>query len=281
MANIDSREENNNFCAIQFDYFRGMEAEQYSFYRVPKVLFTAECFQTLSCEAKVLYGLMLDRMSLSIKNRWLDGEDRVYIIFTVDEVAELMNCGTQKAVKLMKELDEDRYRHTQGVMYTSAALAMRYGADLKKALLAGLLHDCAKCIPGHTKIKMCEKYNLEISEIERKNPSLLHAKLGAYLAKDKYDIEDEEILMAIRSHTTGRPGMSLLEKIVYIADYMEPGRKELPNMMDVRHLAFEDIDKCLYRILRDSLVYLKAQDMPIDQTTEETYQYYNELYSKH
>ena len=61
---------------------------------------------------------------------------------------------------------------------------------------------------------------------------------------------------------------------------MEPGRKELPNMMDVRHLAFEDIDKCLYRILRDSLVYLKAQDMPIDQTTEETYQYYNELYSK-
>ena len=75
---------------------------------------------------------------------------------------------------------------------------------------------------------MCEKYNLEISEIERKNPSLLHAKLGAYLAKDKYDIEDEEILMAIRSHTTGRPGMSLLEKIVYIADYMEPGRKELP-----------------------------------------------------
>ena len=183
--------------------------------------------------------------------------------------------------KLMKELDEDRYRHTQGVMYTSAALAMRYGADLKKALLAGLLHDCAQCIPGHTKIKMCEKYNLEISEIERKNPSLLHAKLGAYLAKDKYDIEDEEILMAIRSHTTGRPGMSLLEKIVYIADYMEPGRKELPNMMDVRHLAFEDIDKCLYRILRDSLVYLKAQNMPIDQTTEETYQYYNELYSKH
>ena len=102
--------------------------------------------------------------------------------------------------KLMKELDEDRYRHTQGVMYTSAALAMRYGADLKKALLAGLLHDCAKCIPGHTKIKMCEKYNLEISEIERKNPSLLHAKLGAYLAKDKYDIEDEEILMPNVSH---------------------------------------------------------------------------------
>lgn len=92
---------------IQFDYFTGMEAEQYSFYRVPKVLFTEQCFKALSCEAKVLYGLMLDRMSLSIKNRWLDSEDRVYIIFTVEEIAELMNCGTQKAVKLVKELDSN------------------------------------------------------------------------------------------------------------------------------------------------------------------------------
>ena len=92
---------------IQFDYYRGMEAEQYTFYRIPKVLFTAECFKSLSCEAKVLYGLLLDRMSLSIKNRWFDEEDRVYIIFTVEEIMELMCCKTQKAVKLMKELDSD------------------------------------------------------------------------------------------------------------------------------------------------------------------------------
>lgn len=93
---------------IQFDYYRGMEAEQYSFYRVPKILFTAECFKELSCEAKVLYGLLLDRMSLSIKNHWLDEEERVYIIFTVEEIAELLNCGTQKAVKLLKELDSEK-----------------------------------------------------------------------------------------------------------------------------------------------------------------------------
>ena len=93
---------------VQFEYFRGMEAEQYSFYRVPKVLFTAECFKSLSCEAKVLYGLLLDRMSLSIKNRWFDEEDRVYIVFTVEEIAELLNCGTQKAVKLLKELDMEK-----------------------------------------------------------------------------------------------------------------------------------------------------------------------------
>ena len=93
---------------IQFDYFHGMEAEQYSFYRIPKMLFTVECFRSLSCEAKILYGLMLDRMGLSIKNRWFDEEDRVYIVFTVEEIAELMDCGMQKAVKLVKELDADK-----------------------------------------------------------------------------------------------------------------------------------------------------------------------------
>ena len=93
---------------LQFDYFRGMEAEQYSFYRVPKVLFTAECFKSLSCEAKVLYGLMLDRISLSIKNRWLDEEDRVYIVFTVEETMELLGCSRQKAVKSIAELDVEK-----------------------------------------------------------------------------------------------------------------------------------------------------------------------------
>lgn len=86
----------------------GWKRNSIVFYRVPKVLFTAECFKSLSCEAKVLYGLMLDRMSLSIKNRWFDEEDRVYIIFTVEEIAVLLNCGTQKAVKLMKELDDNQ-----------------------------------------------------------------------------------------------------------------------------------------------------------------------------
>ena len=90
---------------IIFDYYRGVEAEQYSFYRIPKMLFTDTIFQDLSCEAKVLYGLMLDRMSLSLKNHWMDEEERVYIIFTVNNICDLMNCGTQKAVRLLKELD--------------------------------------------------------------------------------------------------------------------------------------------------------------------------------
>lgn len=90
---------------ISFDYFRGLGAEQYSFFRVPKVLFTEGCFSDLSCEAKVLYGLMLDRMGLSLKNRWIDEEERVYIIFTVREIMGLMGCRTQKVAKLLDELD--------------------------------------------------------------------------------------------------------------------------------------------------------------------------------
>lgn len=178
--------------------------------------------------------------------------------------------------KLKKELDKERYEHTLGVMYTACALAMCHGADMDQALLAGLLHDCAKCIPSAKKIKLCQKYHLEVTDIERSNPSLLHAKLGAFLAKKKYHITNQEILNAIKSHTTGKPAMTLLEKIIYIADYMEPGRPELPNMSEVRKLAFQDIDECLYRILEDSLVYLKGRDLPIDTMTEKTYQYYKQ-----
>jgi predicted HD superfamily hydrolase involved in NAD metabolism len=179
--------------------------------------------------------------------------------------------------KLAKELDKERYDHTLGVMYTSASLAMCHGANLEHALYAGVLHDCAKCIPGAEKLKLCKKYHLEVSEIEKANPSLLHAKLGAYLAENKYGIVDPDILNAIASHTTGRPGMSLLEKIVYIADYIEPGRTELTNMEEVRKMAYHDIDQCLCRILEDSLTYLKSKNKPIDPMTEQTCHYYKNL----
>lgn len=182
--------------------------------------------------------------------------------------------------KLIAELDKERYEHTLGVMYTAASMAMCHGADVEQALLAGLLHDCAKCIPGENKIKMCEKYHLNVSEVERENPSLLHAKLGAFLAAKKYHIEDKEIINAIASHTTGHPHMTLLEKIIYIADYIEPGRPELAYMEEVRHLAFRNIDECLYRILEDSLEYLNRLSKPIDPMTEKTYNYYKAVLMK-
>ena len=180
----------------------------------------------------------------------------------------------------MTELDTERYEHTLGVMYTAASMAMRYDEDVEKALLAGLLHDCAKCISGENKIKLCNKYHLSVSEVEKKNPSLLHAKLGAFLAAKKYHIKDKDVINAIASHTTGCPNMTLLDKIIYIADYIEPGRKELPNMAEVRKLAFTDINECLYRILEDSLVYLSSKNISVDQITDKTYLYYKNKLNK-
>lgn len=182
--------------------------------------------------------------------------------------------------KVKKYLDQDRYEHTLGVMYLCASLAMRYNKDINEAMIAGLLHDCAKCIPSKKKIRLCEKYHLSISESERQNPSLLHAKLGAYLAATKYHVRDQRILDAIICHTTGKPKMTMLDKILYIADYIEPGRKEAPNLPEVRKLAFQDIDACLYLILKDSLSYLHTRNLAIDPMTEKTYLYYKNYLNK-
>ena len=95
---------------------------------------------------------------------------------------------------------------------------MRWDADVNKAYLAGLLHDCAKGMSDDDRLDICKKKGIYVSEVEYDNPSLLHAKVGAYLAKTVYEIDDEEILSAITYHTTGRAEMTLLEKIVFSAD---------------------------------------------------------------
>ena len=91
---------------IQFDYFYGTEAEQFTFYRIPKMLFKDKTFKNISAEAKILYGLMLDRMNLSIKNMWLDDNNRVYIIYTLEDIIDDFGCARQKAAKLLDELDK-------------------------------------------------------------------------------------------------------------------------------------------------------------------------------
>lgn len=92
---------------MKFEYFYGREADQFSFYRIPKILFTDSYFKDLSSDAKVLYGLMLDRMSLSIKNQWFDEKNRAYIYFSIEDIMELLNCGRNKAIKSLQELDEE------------------------------------------------------------------------------------------------------------------------------------------------------------------------------
>lgn len=179
-----------------------------------------------------------------------------------------------------KELDAKRYEHTLGVAYTAAALAMCNDVDLIKAETAGLLHDCAKCFSDDKKISVCRKNNMEINSVESRNPYLLHAKAGYCIAKNKFDIEDQDILNAILNHTTGRPGMSTLEKIIYIADYIEPSRKQAPNLSEVRKLAFQNLDQALLKILTDILSYLESGGGEIDPLTKETYDYYADLLAK-
>lgn len=180
--------------------------------------------------------------------------------------------------RLKKKLTSDRYKHTMGVAHTCQSLAMSLGEDIDRAYIAGLLHDCAKCIPDDIKISKCEKNNIPISDIERKSPYLLHAKLGAYIARKKYLVEDSEILSAIECHTTGKPEMTNLELIVFVADYIEPGRNKAANLEQIRKEAFSDIRLCVYHILRDTLEYLKRKNNPIDDMTEKTYNYYKQFY---
>lgn len=180
--------------------------------------------------------------------------------------------------RLKKELDSYRYQHTLGVMYTAASMAMRYSVDLTDAMLAGLLHDCAKCIPDDEKIRMCEKYQIHLTDIELQNTALIHPKLGAYLAKKEYGVEKSEILDAIAWHTTGHPKMTDLEKIIFIADYIEPGRISAPNLSEIRKISFENLDIAMFRILDDTLLYLAKKGGVIDPATEETYRYYKNIW---
>lgn len=181
--------------------------------------------------------------------------------------------------QLKKKLDKARYEHTKGVMYTAGCLAMAHEFSVDRAMLAGLLHDCAKCIPNDEKIRMCKKNNIHITGVEYESPYLLHAKLGAFLAEKEYGITDPEILHAIKVHTTGEPDMSILDKIIYIADYIEPLRDKTPNLDKVRKLAFKDLDVCMAEILHDTLMYLRSRGGSIDPLTKMTYGFYEQYRS--
>lgn len=182
--------------------------------------------------------------------------------------------------RLKKKLSAKRYRHTLGVAYTAASMAMTYDYDVEKAYLAGLLHDCAKGYDNEKILKLCEKYKLKVRDIERKNPQLLHAKLGSYLARKEYGIYDTEILDAILYHTTGRPDMGMLEKIVYVADYIEPNRKIIPNLDNVRHYAFCDLNKAVLLELESTIQYNKTKAAALDEITLETYHFYASICKK-
>ncbi|MFA9466087.1 MAG: bis(5'-nucleosyl)-tetraphosphatase (symmetrical) YqeK [Velocimicrobium sp.] len=181
---------------------------------------------------------------------------------------------------LEKELSKKRFIHTLSVSSTAACLSMKYGEDIKRARVAGLLHDCAKCLSGDELYSRCMEFGIEVSKTEEHFPYLLHAKLGAYYANTRFGVEDTDILNAIIYHTTGRPNMSLLEKIIYLSDYIEPERKEIPGLNEIRNIVFSDLDQAVYLTLENTLRYLKSQNKnknEIDTMTINAYTYYKEL----
>ncbi len=175
---------------------------------------------------------------------------------------------------VQKELKYARFIHTMGVAGTAASLAARYGESVQKAETAGILHDCAKYMDVDKMETLCRRHGLELSEMEHGNAALLHSKAGSILAETKYGISDTEICLAIRFHTTGRPNMTQLEKIIFVSDYIEPGRDQAPHLEEIRRAAFADLDRALCMILKDTLEFLHASGKRIDPMTQKTYDYY-------
>jgi predicted HD superfamily hydrolase involved in NAD metabolism len=171
--------------------------------------------------------------------------------------------------RVKKELTEHRFTHTLGVLETATRLAERYGADIKKAELAAIFHDYAKFRPKDEmrQIIIDEKMN---PELLLHNEELWHAPVGAYLVQKEVGIDDIEVLDAIRFHTSGRPKMTLLEKVIYVADYIEPGR-HFPGVEDARELAQTSLDDTLIRAIQNTIIFLFKKNQPIYPDTFLTY----------
>lgn len=178
--------------------------------------------------------------------------------------------------KLQQNLKPQRYLHTLGVAYLSASLAMCHGASHRDALVAGLLHDCAKNYPNEELLNRCLELQIPLSEYEKKIPELLHAAYGAYLAKQEYDITQKDIILAVRNHTLGRPEMTILEQIVYLADYLEPERTHptTPCLDDIRAIAFQNLDDATYLVSRNTLQYFQSTGKEADPMTYQVFEYY-------
>lgn len=185
---------------------------------------------------------------------------------------------TELLQKVEERLPKKRFRHTLGVAYTAANLAMCYGCDMEKAFLAGLFHDIAKCYSDQKLLEKCQKYNLTVTEAEQNAPYLLHGKLGAYQTEHKYHITDPDILDAICYHTTGKPDMSLLGKIIFTADYIEPGRTPIEGLSEIRSMVYKDLDKAVCRIMENTIGYLKkSEKKKMDPMTLNAYAFYQAL----
>ena len=162
----------------------------------------------------------------------------------------LMGCMPELEIKMNSEyymgiikakLSEKRFTHSCNVSKEAVKLAALYGADAEKAQLAGLLHDIEKDTQGPTQLQTIEKYSIILDNVERSSPKLWHAIAGACVLRHEYDIDDEDILNAVRYHTTARAGMSLLEKVIYLADFISADRT-FDGVKQLREAIYASLD---------------------------------------
>lgn len=174
------------------------------------------------------------------------------------------------ALEMVKaQLTEHRYTHTIGVMETAITLAKKYGADEKKAELSAIFHDYAKFRPKEEMKKIIIEQGMP-SELLQYNSELWHAPVGAFLVEKEAGISDKEILDAIRFHTSGRVRMTLLEKVIYLADYIEPGR-HFPGVEEVRAMAQESLNTALIKSVQNTIMFLMKKGQPVFPATFHTY----------
>lgn len=180
---------------------------------------------------------------------------------------------------LKKHQEKGRYEHTLGVVKAASSLARRYGLSEEKAKVAALLHDYAKDYTEQELKNYIDTHNIEVDKNLYETYQLLHGVVGAHIAKSKYFIKDREILQAIRYHTTGRPNMTPLEKIIYLSDFIEENR-DYPEVQNLRELAYEDLDRAMLQGFNNTVKYLIATDKVLHcNTVEARNQILKDLYS--
>ncbi len=179
--------------------------------------------------------------------------------------------------KLKTMLTESRFRHSLGVMEAAVHLAEIHGAPVEKARIAGLLHDCAKDMDKSEMPALCDRLGVELDPVKREQRSLIHADLGAKLAQTEFGVTDPDIISAIRYHTLGRPEMTTLEKILYIADFIEPNRKSFIGLDELRELSELDLDFAMLKALDSSISYVRSQGKVLHEQSLLTQAYYSKI----
>ncbi|NLW02629.1 MAG: HD domain-containing protein [Clostridiaceae bacterium] len=171
--------------------------------------------------------------------------------------------------KLASVLTEKRFIHSLNVADTVVKMAKHYGADEKRTYIAGLLHDCGKSYKGNAAREFAKETGYEPDEIEWLQPGLLHGVIGEYIARHEYGVTDTEVLAAIRWHITGRAGMSVIEKIIYVSDYIEPGRG-FTGVEAMREEAFRNLDRCIVLCANSTIRYVVENGYLLHPKTVET-----------